>query len=128
MTPKAADCDCVDELEQKIREHGWPKLRPVEALALRLANRRMADMERAVEAASAEARDARVMAAATISEINKKMDKFHAALFDPKEGIIVKQDRALDRAKWTIVVVSAIAAATAFVLGTLDSFMQLLSK
>lgn len=128
MIPSAGNCDCVEELEQKIKEHGWPKLRPVEALALRMANRRMAAMEQAVDTASTEARDARVLASEAVAEINKKMDQFHKALFDPKDGIIVKQDRAAERTRWTIVVVMAIAGCMAFLLGTLESFRHLLGR
>lgn len=60
----------------------------------------------------------------SITELHKAIDgitqaitEFRVAVFDPHDGIIVNQQRQIERMRWTVVVLSAIAAVITFALG-----------
>jgi hypothetical protein len=64
----------------------------------------------------------------SVDSVATCISEFRVAVFNPESGIIVKQNLALSRARWTIVVISAIAAVITFALGSLVALMRILGK
>ena len=82
--------DCVDDLEQLAKEHGWPPPTEFQRWFARRAAKYHAEAMNRVSNLEAE-----------LEKVIKRTEKYHEILLHPKTGMIVQQDKIVDRISWT---------------------------